>query len=82
MRPESLSLGTEGIPASAEFIEVLGADALVICRLSTGERFVVRQPFDAPRPQPDEPVRLTLSSDPRALHAFSAETGERIGTGA
>ena len=79
VRPESLSLASEGVPAVAEFIEVLGADALVLCRLATGERFIVRQAFDAPRPGPDAPVQLRLSDDPRALHVFDFGTGMRIG---
>ena len=50
-----------GSPRSRAFVEVLGADALVLCELASGERFVVRQSFDAPRPGPDEPVRLSVS---------------------
>ncbi len=77
-RPESVSLAAQGLAATAEFVEVLGADTLVLCRLETGERVVVRQPFAATRPGPDEVVHLAISDDPAALHLFDYETGERL----
>jgi hypothetical protein len=39
---------------------------------------MVRQSFDAPRPGPDEPVKLAMSPEPRALHLFDVTTGSRI----
>jgi ABC-type sugar transport system ATPase subunit len=78
VRPDSLSISTEGIKAVATFVEVLGADALVQCTLTSGERFVVRQSFDAPRPGPDEPVHLAVNADPRSLHLFDPATGARV----
>jgi ABC-type sugar transport system ATPase subunit len=81
VRPEALSLGTEGVPAVARFVEVLGADALVLCELASGEQFVVRQAFDAPRPGPDEPVRLVVNSAPASLHFFDATSGARVEPG-
>jgi multiple sugar transport system ATP-binding protein len=77
-RPEAIALSTAGIPAKALFVEVLGADVLVLCELETGERFIARQPFDAPRPEPDEPVYLSLSDKPGVLHLFDVETGGRM----
>jgi multiple sugar transport system ATP-binding protein len=77
-RPESLALSTSGIPATALFVEVLGADVLVLCELATGERFIARQPFDAPRPGPDEAVHLLVSDKPGALHLFDVDTGVRV----
>ena len=77
VRPESLALATDGLAASARFVEVLGADALVYCDLPGGERFVVRQAFDAPRPDVDEPVRLAVNDPARSLHFFDLETGLR-----
>ena len=61
---------------------MLGADALVLCDLPTGERLIVRQPVEAPRPGPDEPVRIALAPEARALHLFDAETGLRTGDAA
>ena len=81
VRPEALSLGTEGLQAVARFVEVLGADALVLCELASGERFVVRQSFDAPRPGPDEPVWLTVSPAHGAVHLFDAASGHRLAEG-
>jgi ABC-type sugar transport system ATPase subunit len=77
VRPESLSLANAGVPASARFVEVLGADVLVHCDLPSGERFVVRQPFDAARPGDDEPVHLTVNDPAHSLHFFDVETGLR-----
>jgi ABC-type sugar transport system ATPase subunit len=77
-RPEALALATTGIPATALFVEVLGADVLVLCELATGERFIARQPFDVPRPGPDEPVHLLVSDKPGALHLFDVDTGVRL----
>jgi multiple sugar transport system ATP-binding protein len=82
VRPEALALSTTGIPATSLFIEVLGADVLVLCELTTGERFIARQPFDAPRPAPDEAVHLLVSDKPGALHLFDVETGVRLETAA
>jgi multiple sugar transport system ATP-binding protein len=79
VRPEALSLSTEGIPAIATFVEVLGADALVLCDLPTGERLIVRQPVEAPRPGPDEAIRVALSTEKRSLHLFDQTTGARVG---
>jgi ABC-type sugar transport system ATPase subunit len=78
VRPDSLSISSEGIPAIATFVEVLGADVHVQCTLNSGERFVVRQPFDMPRPGPDEPVHLAVSAQPGALHLFDVSTNTRI----
>jgi ABC-type sugar transport system ATPase subunit len=80
-RPEALALSAAGIPAKALFIEVLGADVLVLCELATGERFMARQPLDAPRPKPDEPVHLSLIDKPGALHLFDVGTGVRMEAG-
>jgi multiple sugar transport system ATP-binding protein len=78
VRPEALALASSGIPAKALFVEVLGADVLVLCELETGERFIARQPFDAPRPGPDEPVFLSMVDKPTALHLFDVATGVRL----
>jgi multiple sugar transport system ATP-binding protein len=78
VRPESLALSTVGIPGIARFVEVLGADALVLCELASGERFVVRQSFDAPRPGPDEPVHLSVIGAAGSIHFFDASSGVRL----
>jgi multiple sugar transport system ATP-binding protein len=78
IRPESLALAAEGVPAVAEHIEVLGADVLVLCQLESGERIVVRQSFSAPRPEPDEPVKLAIVGGEQSLHLFDLATGSRL----
>jgi hypothetical protein len=78
VRPDSLSISTVGIPAVATFVEVLGADAHVQCTLNSGEHFVVRQSFDAPRPGPDEPVHIEVNPGGKSLHLFDVKTGVRV----
>jgi multiple sugar transport system ATP-binding protein len=77
-RPETLRLATEGLEATASFVEVLGADVLVLCELSSGERFIVRQALDMPRPQPGEAIRILIDDDGKALHLFEAASGVRL----
>lgn len=77
VRPESLALATDGVAATARFVEVLGADTLVLCRLPSGEELLIRQPFGAPRPGPDEPVHIAFGQAGGDTHLFDRETGMR-----
>ncbi len=77
-RPEDLALASDGIPAVARFVEVLGAEALVLCTLASGEEMIVRQTYSAPRPGPDEPVHVVVREPDRSAHLFDAATGARL----
>jgi multiple sugar transport system ATP-binding protein len=79
LRPESLQLADDGIPARVEVVEELGADAYAFCvaRLPGGERKLVAR-ADGRRP-PDRGERVALWPSPGEAHAFDPVTGERIG---
>ena len=78
LRPESLELAGDGLPARVEVVEELGADAFVFCAAEVngvGDRLVAR--VDARRP----PRRATSASScgPRPeAHLFDAATGARL----
>jgi multiple sugar transport system ATP-binding protein len=78
LRPESLELGAEGVPARVEVVEELGADAYVFCsaELAGGDvRLVAR--VDARRP-PERGERVALRPRPGEAHVFDAATGARL----
>jgi multiple sugar transport system ATP-binding protein len=77
-RPETLRLAPEGLVATASFTEVLGADVLVLCTLPSGERFIVRQALDRPRPQSGEAIHIAVVDDGKALHLFDIASGGRL----
>jgi multiple sugar transport system ATP-binding protein len=77
-RPERVSLSSAGIPATADFVEMLGADAHVLCSLPTGERVIVRQSIADGRPAAGSPVHLAVEDSPTSLHVFDTETGLRV----
>jgi multiple sugar transport system ATP-binding protein len=78
LRPESIALAAEGLPARVEVVEEVGADAFVFCSAELGgaaTRLVART--DARRvPERGDAVRLHALGD--EAHVFDAETGERL----
>ncbi|MDP9641713.1 multiple sugar transport system ATP-binding protein [Actinopolyspora lacussalsi] len=81
MRPESLHLGSEGIPMTVELVEELGAEALCHGVVDDGEgagdseRLIVR--LDARTP-PKVGERVTVGFRADEVHVFSADSGERL----
>ncbi len=75
VRPESASISSTGIRAVVTLVEQLGAENHVICTLTDGVRFVVRQGHGSARLDLGEAV--TISLDPAGIHLFDVETGER-----
>jgi multiple sugar transport system ATP-binding protein len=79
LRPESLELGSEGLPARVEVVEEFGADAFVFCSAEIGgkpTRLVARTEA---RRAPPQGERISLHVRPDEAHLFDAETGERLG---
>ena len=77
-RPESLALGSDGVPARVEVVEELGADAYIFCIADlNGESKKLVARVDARR-VPDRGSRVTLSPAAEDVHVFDAESGERI----
>jgi sn-glycerol 3-phosphate transport system ATP-binding protein len=73
IRPEDIRIGPEGLAATVENIEYLGADSIVACRAGT-ETLTVRLPRASPL-APGSGVKL--SWHPAAAHYFDAATGLR-----
>jgi sn-glycerol 3-phosphate transport system ATP-binding protein len=74
IRPEHLTLGSDGLTLTVDLIEPLGSETLVHGRLSVGdETIVVRTPGMV---APSETV--TVAVDSAQVHVFDAGTGKRI----
>jgi multiple sugar transport system ATP-binding protein len=81
LRPESLELAGDGIPAFVEVVEELGADAYVFCNTSFGgegetTRLVARTEA---RTAPGQGERVALRVRPGEAHVFDATSGKRLG---
>jgi multiple sugar transport system ATP-binding protein len=78
LRPESLVLAADGIPARVEAVEVLGADAYVFCTAAVaGSETRLSTRIDAHRaPSRGDDVRLEPLGE---THVFDPLTGERLG---
>jgi multiple sugar transport system ATP-binding protein len=78
LRPESLELSADGVPAVVEVVEEIGADAFVFCAAEVvgKETKLVARTEARLMPRQGEHVRLR----PRAgeAHLFDAETGDRL----
>ena len=79
LRPESLDLAPEGLPAKVEVVEEFGPDAYVFCvaELSGGTTKLIAK-ADARR-APQRGDRVALRPRPDEAHVFDPETGERLG---
>ncbi len=75
IRPEHITIGSEGWAVTVETTEMLGAERLVYVRLGD-EQLIVRTHADEAPPAPGATVHLQPRAD--QLHRFSAETGKRI----
>ena len=76
IRPESISLGHDGVPATLTSIDYLGADTIVTAGIG-GTDVAVRVPG---RVQAAPGERLRLSWDERDIHVFDRD-GRRIDSG-
>jgi multiple sugar transport system ATP-binding protein len=78
LRPESLELAGEGIPARVEVVEDVGADAFVFCAAElNGEstRLVARTEA---RRAPQQGDHVSLRPRPDEAHLFDPASGERL----
>jgi multiple sugar transport system ATP-binding protein len=78
LRPESLELAGEGVPARVEVVEELGADAYVFCVAQLGAEEVKLVARGDARSSPERGARVHLRPLPQEAHVFHPETGERI----
>ena len=78
LRPESLELAAEGLPAQVEVVEEVGADAWVFCAAEiAGETTKLVARTEARR-APERGERVTLRGRPEEAHLFDSETGARL----
>jgi sn-glycerol 3-phosphate transport system ATP-binding protein len=73
LRPEDITLGTDGLPGRVESVEYFGADSILSVDIG-GPRVAVRLQ-GRPAFGPDDTVNLGWPAD--ALHLFDATTGMR-----
>jgi multiple sugar transport system ATP-binding protein len=82
LRPESLEIGNgNGIKASVEVVEELGADAFAFCVAELGgagaqTRLIARTDWRHP---PGRGERVVLAPRSGEAHVFDPQTGERLG---
>jgi multiple sugar transport system ATP-binding protein len=79
LRPESLELAGDGVPAKVQVVEELGADAYAFCvgEIAGSEVKLVAR-ADARRP-PALGERVSLHPRPGEAHLFDPDSGERLG---
>jgi multiple sugar transport system ATP-binding protein len=78
VRPESLEVAADGIPAKVDVVEDVGADAFVFCSTElAGEttKLVARTEV---RKAPKQCERVTLRPRPDEAHLFDSASGERL----
>jgi multiple sugar transport system ATP-binding protein len=79
LRPESLELAPEGLPAHVEVVEEVGADASVFCAAEVaGESRKLVAHVDS-RSAPERGARVMLRPKPLEAHLFDPTSGARLG---
>jgi multiple sugar transport system ATP-binding protein len=78
LRPESLELAGEGLPANVEVVEEIGADSYVFCAADVAGAPMKLVARCETRRAPERGARIHLRPRPQEAHVFDPETGERI----
>ncbi len=78
LRPESLELASEGIPARVEVVEEIGAEAHVFCATELEGRSGQLVASVETRKAPKRGERVALKPMPAEAHLFDPETGRRL----
>jgi multiple sugar transport system ATP-binding protein len=79
VRPESLELAPDGIPAYVQVVEEVGADAFVFCSAEVGgveTKLVARS---GAKRAPERGARVSLRPLPEDAHLFDPASGARLG---
>jgi multiple sugar transport system ATP-binding protein len=79
LRPESLEVGTEGIAASVEVVEEIGADAYVFTAAEVGGEETKLVARVESKRAPERGARVSLRPRPGEAHLFDPQTGARLG---
>jgi energy-coupling factor transporter ATP-binding protein EcfA2 len=80
LRPESLEVGQNGLPARVEVVEELGADAYVFCGREVGGEELKLVARTKARDVPQRGARVALNPRPNEAHLF--DSGHRRAAGA
>jgi multiple sugar transport system ATP-binding protein len=78
VRPESLEVATDGIPAKVDVVEDIGADAFVFCSAELGGETTKLVARSESRKAPKQGERVTLRPRSDEAHLFDPATGERL----
>jgi multiple sugar transport system ATP-binding protein len=78
LRPESLELAAEGIPAEVEVVEEVGADAYVFCVTEAGAETIKLVARTECRRAPARGSRVTLRPRAEEAQLFDPESGRRL----
>ncbi len=79
LRPESLELAAEGVPAEVEVVEEIGADAFAFCAAEIGGETAKLVARVEARRAPARGERVALRPMPAEAHLFDPESGDRLG---
>jgi multiple sugar transport system ATP-binding protein len=79
LRPESLELAPDGLPAHVEVVEELGYDSYVFCVAEVGGESTKLVARVETRRAPERGTNVTLKPRPEEAHLFDPESGERLG---
>ena len=78
MRPESLDVAADGIPAKVDVVEDVGADAFVFCSTELAGETIKLVARTEVRKAPKQGERVTLRPRPDEAHLFDSASGERL----
>jgi multiple sugar transport system ATP-binding protein len=78
LRPESLDLAADGLPAHVEVVEELGADSYVFCVADVAGESTKLVARVETRRAPERGTNVTLKPRPEEAHLFDSESGERL----
>ena len=79
LRPESLEVASEGLPARVEVVEEIGADSYVFCVAEVaGEEVKLVARCETRLCPAERDARVHLRPRADQAHVFNPETGERL----
>jgi multiple sugar transport system ATP-binding protein len=78
VRPESLEVASDGIPAKVDVVEDVGADAFVFCSTELGGETTKLVARSESRAAPKQGDRVTLRPRSNEAHLFDQASGERL----
>jgi multiple sugar transport system ATP-binding protein len=78
VRPESLEVASEGIPAHVDVVEDIGADAYVFCSTELGGQTTKLVARTEVRNAPKQGERVSLRPRADEAHLFDPDSGDRL----